>query len=59
MYVNFLTDLTRLVVNVHSKKKSFGRGRCTGLACDFISCDVFFIIAVESHGDNIRDLAII
>jgi len=59
MYVSFLLDLTRLVVNVHSRKKSFGSGRWTGLACDFISSDVFCIIAVETHGDNISDLAII
>jgi hypothetical protein len=43
------------VVNVHSRKKRFGSGRWKGLACDFISSDVFCIIAVEAYGDNISD----
>jgi hypothetical protein len=59
LFVSFLLDLPSYVANVHSRKKSCGNGRWTGLACDFISSDVFCIRAVETHGDNIRDLAII
>jgi hypothetical protein len=59
LVVSFLLDLPSLISNVHARKKRCGSGRWTGLACDFISSDVFCISAVETHGDNIRDLAII
>jgi hypothetical protein len=59
LFVNILLDLLSRVANVHSKKKSCGSGRWTGLACDFISSDVFYISAVETHGDNIRSLYVI
>ena len=47
LFVSFLLDLPSLVDNVYSKKKRCASGRWTGLACDFISSDVFLSVLLK------------